>query len=105
MFTVCAWCKRYLGMTRDAGPVLTHGICDACAARQRWADTPVIVVARHRAEVGAVLEHLLRGEPPIRIVIDRRVGDRRASGGDPDSDGERRRGADRRRRRADAILI
>ncbi len=65
----------------------------------------MIVVSPHRAELRAVLEHLLRGEPAIRVVVDRRVGDRRRSRGKPDSDGERRRGPDRRRRPADAFLI
>ena len=104
MFTVCAWCERYLGTTRDAGPVVSHGICDPCKARQQWANVPVIVVSPHRAEMRPVLEQLLRGEPAIKVVIDRRVGDRRRSRDNPSADGERRRGPDRRRRPADAVL-
>jgi len=104
MVTVCAWCERYLGSTMDAGPMVTHGICKPCLARQKWKDSPVIVVARNRADVQAVLEHLLRGEPAVRIVMDRRVGDRRQRGAEAGA-GERRRGPDRRRRPADAILI
>ena len=105
MVTICAWCERYLGTTREAGPVVTHGICEPCATRQRWAEAPVIVVARHRADLCELLEQLLRGEPAVRIVIDRRVGDRRRSRGEPDSAGERRGGPDRRRRPADAVLL
>jgi hypothetical protein len=105
MVTVCAWCERYLGSTMDAGPMVTHGICNPCSVRQRWVDPPIIVVARHRAEMSAVLEQLLRGEPAIRVVIDRRVGDRRGRGGDPDRAGERRRGPDRRQRPADAVFM
>lgn len=104
MITVCAWCERFLG-AKGADPVVTHGICEPCAARQRWPDTPVIVVSRHRPEVHAVLQQLLRGEPAMRIVIDRRVGDRRRSRVEPDSAWEHRRGPDRRRRPADAVLI
>ena len=104
MITVCAWCERFLG-AKGADPVVTHGICEPCAARQRWQDTPVIVVARHRAEMHAVLQQLLRGEPAMRIVIDRRVSDRRRSRVEPDSTWEHRRGPDRRRRPADAIFI
>ena len=104
MVTVCAWCERYLGSTMDAGPMVTHGICPPCLARQKWAESPVIVVSRNRADIQVVLEHLLRGEPAVRIVMDRRVGDRRQRGAEA-GDGERRRGPDRRRRRADAILI
>jgi hypothetical protein len=105
MVTVCAWCERYLGSTMDAGPMVTHGICQPCLARQKWADAPVIVVSRNRADIHAVLEHLLHGEPAVRIVMDRRVGDRRQRGAEPASARERRRGPDRRRRPADAILI
>ena len=104
MVTVCAWCERYLGSTMDAGPMVTHGICAPCAARQKWSDSPVIVVARHRADIHVVLEQLLRGEPAIQVVIDRRVGDRRRREGDPDRGGERRRGPDRRQRPADATF-
>jgi hypothetical protein len=104
MVTVCAWCERYLG-ARDAEPVVSHGICEPCAARQRWAHAPTIVVARHRAEMHAVLEQLLRGEPAMPIVIDRRVGNRRRSREETDSGRERRRDPDRRRRPADAILL
>ena len=105
MVTVCAWCERYLGSVREGGPMVTHGICPPCAARQRWREAPVIVVSRDRADIGAVLEQMVRGEPPMRVVIDRRVGDRRRSRAGEDPGGERRRGPDRRRRRADAILI
>jgi hypothetical protein len=104
MVTVCAWCERYLG-AREGEPPVTHGICGPCAARQKWPEAPVVVVSRHRADLHAVLEHLLHGEPAIRVVVDRRAGDRRRSHGEPDADGERRRDPDRRRRRPDAILI
>ena len=105
MFTVCAWCERYLGETRDAGPVITHGICDPCAARQKWAEPPVLVVARHRADLREVLEQLLRGEPAVRIVVDRRVGDRRRRRDEPGFGGDRRGGPDRRNLPADATLM
>ena len=105
MVTVCAWCERYLGSVREGGPTITHGICEPCAARQKWPEAPVIVVSRERAEIGGVLEQMLRGEPPMRVVIDRRVGDRRRSHPEGDPGGERRRGPDRRRRPADAILM
>jgi hypothetical protein len=104
MVTVCAWCERYLG-ARDDEPLVTHGICEPCAGRQRWSDTPVIVVSPHRADLRVLLEHLLHGEPAIRVVVDRRAGERRHGRGDTDSDGERRREPDRRRRPADAFLI
>jgi len=105
MVTICAWCERFLGSVREGGPTVTHGICEPCATRQRWTDAPVIVIARHRAEIRAVLEQVLRGEPAMRIVVDRRVGDRRRSKVEPDSTWEHPRGRDRRRRPPDAIFI
>ena len=104
MLTVCAWCQRYLG-PGDTGPAVTHGICEPCAARQRWAEPPLIVVARHRADLREVLEHLLRGEPAVRIVVDLRVGDRRRSPGEAVTGGDRRGGPDRRHLPADATLM
>jgi hypothetical protein len=92
MVTVCAWCDRYLGSTDT--PV-THGICDDCTARQRWHDAPVLVVAPHREPMVAVLRHLLRGSPEVKIVLDRRRVDRRRRALPPPM--ERRAGADRRR--------
>ncbi len=103
MVTVCAWCERYLGASPE--PPVTHGICPACAARQQWQDTPVVVVSRHRADLREVLQHLLQGEPAIRVVVDRRAGDRRREEGVIDPGTERRQASDRRRRRADAFLV
>ena len=103
MVTVCAWCERFLGASGSEA-VVTHGICEPCAARQRWPDSPVVVVAPHRADVCAVLEQVLRGEPRIRIVIDRRAGDRRRRRDAPESLWERRFDPDRRRRPADAVI-
>jgi hypothetical protein len=64
----------------------------------------MLVIARKRAEMRPVLQELLRGEPAVAIVVDRRVGDRRRSRGEPAA-GERRRDPNRRRRQADAILV
>jgi hypothetical protein len=104
MVTVCAWCERFLG-AKETEPMVTHGICTPCAARQRWADAPVIVVSRERADLRPVLEHLLHGEPAIRVVVDRRAGDRRRDASAPDAAGERRHATDRRQRPADAHLF
>jgi hypothetical protein len=52
-----------------------------------------------------VLEQLLSGQTSVRVVLDRRVVDRRRSRGEPESAGERRGHRDRRRSSADAVLI
>ncbi|HUG53225.1 MAG TPA: hypothetical protein VMR21_06470 [Vicinamibacteria bacterium] len=94
--TVCAWCNRFLGP--ETAP-LTHGICAACSERQRWKDSPVLVVAPHRQALIPVLRQLLQGSPEVRIVLDRRRGPRRqvkatAEGVDRRRGGDRRRGSD-----------
>ena len=93
MVTVCAWCDRFLGPD-DAE--ITHGICTACASRQRWSDSPVLVVSPHRESLVPVLRHLLQGRPEVKIVVDRRRDHRRRAAGGAAS-GERRSGHERRR--------
>ena len=96
MLTVCAWCERFLGQ-KDPGHIpVTHGICPACAARQAWSDTHTLVVPREKADMLPVLRHLLRGTPEIRVVLDRRVGERRRRG-DGLGRSERRSQGDRRK--------
>jgi hypothetical protein len=101
MIAVCAWCDRYLGGPHD-GPV-THGICNACTARQHWRDSPVLVVSRERESLIPVLRHLLQGIPEVTIVLERRTDERRQVAQMPDA-GERRSGRDRRRR-DDLVLL
>jgi len=78
MVRVCAWCHRYLGVKHSHQGGISHGICAPCAARQRWKVAPVLVVSPELKHVVPVLAELLRGEPEIRIVLERRDGDRRA---------------------------
>jgi hypothetical protein len=92
MVRVCAWCQRYLGTKHSHQGGISHGICRPCAARQHWTDVPVLVVSPTLEHCVPVLEELLRGKPEIRIVLERRNGDRRTGA-------ERRRG----KRLADSI--
>jgi hypothetical protein len=80
MVRVCAWCHRYLGIKHSHQGGISHGICAPCAARQHWKEIPVLVVSPELKHVVPVLQELLRGEPEIRIVLERRSGDRRSSG-------------------------
>ena len=100
MVTVCAWCDRYLGPSDAA---VTHGICDACTARQHWRDSPVLVVSRERESLIPVLRHLLHGIPEVKIVLERRIDERRQAVRTPAA-GDRRSGRDRRRR-DDLVLL
>lgn len=103
MVRVCAWCHRYLGIKHSHQGGISHGICAPCAARQRWKEAPVLVVSAELKHVVPVLAELLRGEPEIRIVLERRSGDRRAGGERregqraPDSSRTDRRGGGSRR--------
>lgn len=62
----------------------------------------VLIVSRERASALPKLRELLRGEPEISIVVDRRVADRR-SDGDGDPPHERR--VEQRRRRFSFYLL
>jgi len=78
MITVCAWCQKYLGLKDPLDdPAVTHGICHTCALRQQVGAMPILVIARERAETLPVLQGLLTGTPEIRVVVDRREGERR----------------------------
>src|SRR5262245_49884544 len=80
MVTICAWCQKYLGTKEPlADPGLTHGICKTCAMRQQLGASPTLVVSRERAEAVPFLTGLLHGTPEIRVIVDRRQGERRRS--------------------------
>src|SRR5262249_45934507 len=80
MVTICAWCQRYLGTKEPlADPSLTHGICKTCAMRQQLGGSPTLVISRERAGALPFLMGLLSGTPEIRIIVDRRQGERRRS--------------------------
>jgi hypothetical protein len=78
MVTVCAWCDRLMGLNQPAeSAIVSHGICEACAARQDWRASPTLVVSRRHAALVPVLSHLLRGHPHINVLVDRRNAERR----------------------------
>jgi hypothetical protein len=80
MVTICAWCQRYLGTKEPlADPSVTHGICKTCALRQQLGGSPTLVISRERAEALPFLTGLLNGMPEIRVIVDRRRGERRRS--------------------------
>jgi hypothetical protein len=77
MTVVCASCQRYLGTKppyRDLG--IAHGICTACAIRQRR-ELKTLVVSRERADAWPVIESVLRVQSELQVVLERRRGDRR----------------------------
>ncbi len=99
MITVCAWCQKFLGLKEPLSQAdVSHGICSACSARQQIDDFPVLVVSRSRADTAPVLEGLLQSTPEIKIIVDRRLNDRRRSRPNVDVPGGRRLLRDRRER-------
>lgn len=103
MVVVCAWCQRYLGIKEPENDFsVTHSICRYCSARVKWNDSPTLVVSRSKAHMLPVLAGLLRGNPEIRLVLDRRSAPRRTAKSGKEFPRERRTGADRRK---DASLL
>ncbi len=92
---VCAWCQRFLGVREaERSSAVSHGICRACMERRKWNEPPTLVVCRFRAELQPIFQEIVRGVPEIRVVVDRRQGERRR--GDAPGDAERRRTPRRR---------
>lgn len=97
MVTVCAWCQKYMG-TKDPpdDPTVTHGICPTCALRQQLGEMPTLVIAKEHAESLPVFQSLLTGVPEIRVVVDRRLGERRIEPPPSEEQYEQRRTNERR---------
>ncbi len=112
MVTVCAWCQRFLGSKEPfTDPSLTHGICKTCALRhQIGGSSPTLVVSRDRADALPFLTGLLNGMPEIRVVVDRRQGERRRSPladrvREETAEAAERRRANERRQRAELVFV
>lgn len=106
MVRVCAWCERYLGVKESPGTeaAVTHGICATCLHTKEWAaDAPTLVVSRTREDLAPVLQALLR-PADLRVVVDRRRGERRQRPSGAEVEPERRRGPDRRRALLAAVV-
>ena len=104
MVTVCAWCERLMGLNEPGEiAVVSHGICEACAARQHWRGSPTLVVGRRHAALVPVLSQLLRGHPQINVLVDRRSAERRRTDM-PGVELERREQADRRESGSSLVL-
>ena len=103
MVTVCAWCRRFLGVKQPREEVvISHGMCEACMNRHRWKEAPTLVVSRCHEGLVPVLRDLLQGTPEIRMVVDRRGSERR---GEPVQDPNRERREGDRRRGATIALV
>lgn len=98
MIVVCAWCDRFMGLREPASQTdVSHGMCAPCRDRHGWKKEPVLVVSRDCAPLAETMREILRGQPPVRVIVDRRQGERRAV--EPRAaTPEERRGTERRGR-------
>jgi hypothetical protein len=63
MVTVCAWCQKYMGSREPFGEArVSHGICDACLARESLTGAPAPRAGRDHAPEPPALE--ARRRPP-----------------------------------------
>ena len=110
----CPWCGKELEEAPGPEETTPHGICDECARRLllvralwQYAARPegfrVVVVRRAHAALYESVRRALEGFPNIRILLDRRHGERRKGGTPTQTD--RRSGQDRRRPRRDLLLV
>jgi len=104
MVTVCAWCQKYMG-TKDPldNPTVTHGICSTCALRQQLGVMPTLVISKEHAEALPVFQGLLTGVPEIRVVVDRRQGERRLEPSDGQQPEQRRTNERRQKKRTSLV--
>lgn len=75
---------------------VSHGMCGPCRERHAWQKEPVLVVSRECASMADTVREILRGQPAVRVIVDRRECERRAS--EPRPLPDERRGGERRRR-------
>ncbi len=86
MLRVCAWCRLFLGLKRPLDRwEMTHGICRECEARFNTPPGPflmataprILIVARDPIALEAAGELVARAGHSVRVLADRRQGDRR----------------------------
>jgi hypothetical protein len=99
VIVVCAWCERFLGLREPSTQAdVSHGMCGPCRERYAWKKQPVLVVNRDLAGLADTVREILRGQPPVRVIVDRRHGERRAGGPRASATPDARRGPERRGR-------
>jgi len=102
MTIVCSSCQRYLGTCppyHDKG--VSHRVCTPCVARERR-ELRTLVLSRERADTLPVLSSLFKGQPEIRLVLDRRQVERRQAAVDVELC---RRASPEDRRRAQGLRL
>jgi len=93
MLVFCAWCRHeqkvgYLGMREPLeNPVVTHGVCrehqqrllESFPSRSFPGVELLIIVRRHGTTLYESLERAYAATPRVKVLMDRRVGERRSA--------------------------
>jgi len=76
---ICSWCQKDLGVKEPLDdPTITSGICRECLGELVTPEMKgYLVVSRPFAHLYSDASELLRSRPEIRVIVDRRYGDRR----------------------------
>ena len=102
MTIVCSACQRYLATQPPYhDKAVTHDLCMPCAVRQRR-ELKTLVLSRDRADTWPVLNTLFRGAD-LRVVVDRRLIERRQESAEVDVC--RRGGSPAERRRLQSLRL
>ena len=102
MRAVCAWCGTTLteGDPGDRG--VSHGICPACS--RTWSAGPArcVVLPSHRSFLLPSIQRAFREIHDLRVIVDRRVAERRRQTRQVPSE---RRGRSRDRRQLSTLIV
>jgi hypothetical protein len=77
MRAVCAWCGTLIEEGEPGDTRVSHGICPRCAGRFFPGSLRYAVVPRDRSFLFPEIESAFQAVGGIRIILDRRRGDRR----------------------------
>ncbi len=77
MRAVCAWCGTIISEGGPGDTQVSHGICPQCSRRYFALGVRYAVVPRDRPFLLAEIEGAFRAVRGIRVILDRRRGERR----------------------------
>ena len=77
MRAVCAWCGTTLAEGEPGDRAVSHGICPACSRIWSAGLTRCVVLPSHRAFLLPEIQRAFRDIRDVRVMVDRRQGERR----------------------------
>lgn len=102
MRAVCAWCGTTLAEGDPGDRGVSHGICPACS--RAWSAGPMrcVVLPSHRSFLLPDIRRAFREIRDLRVIVDRRLGERRRERQQVSSE---RRGRSRDRRQLPSLIV